>query len=61
MESPRVFHQVLIKTFYEDGTRENKYPESVTISLEYDTHGLTCFIKSGKFLFIFLSYAVNQI
>ncbi|MCL4132842.1 UNVERIFIED_CONTAM: hypothetical protein GTU68_048763, partial [Idotea baltica] len=48
MGPQKVFHQVSVRSLHEDGTSENKYPEPVSLHIEYDPHGISCQIKNGK-------------
>ncbi|RXG68503.1 Histone-arginine methyltransferase CARMER [Armadillidium vulgare] len=48
MGSQRIFHHIIVRTLHEDGTKSNKYPDPVTLHIEYDPHGLSCQIRNGK-------------
>lgn len=56
MASGRVFERVSVYIWHEDGSRTNKYPEPVTLHLEYDPHGLSCRLKKGNILKFPLNY-----
>lgn len=48
MASSRPFEKVTVNILHEDGSRTLKYPEPVTLRLEYDPHGLSCKVRQGK-------------
>ncbi|KAB7506900.1 Histone-arginine methyltransferase CARMER [Armadillidium nasatum] len=48
MGSQRIFHHIIVRTLHEDGTKSNKYPDPVSLHIEYDPHGLSCQIRNGK-------------
>ncbi|KAK8395600.1 hypothetical protein O3P69_005599 [Scylla paramamosain] len=47
MASGRPFEKVTVNILHEDGSRTLKYPDPVTLKLEYDPHGLSCKVRQG--------------
>ncbi|MPC78857.1 hypothetical protein E2C01_073359 [Portunus trituberculatus] len=48
MASGRPFEKVTVNILHEDGSRTLKYPDPVTLKLEYDPHGLSCKVRQGE-------------